>query len=118
MPNSSYSRRTQRQHLRQIFRDQAGAGFARRLAMHPRPDAGRLERRHALRQHSRNHPRQHVAGTRGREPGWRIGGNGCTPVRRRHHRIRPLQQHDGAGALAAARTRSSFERSGCLLLIS
>ena len=34
-----------RQRLGQVFRDQAGAGLARCLAMHPHADAGRLEGR-------------------------------------------------------------------------
>jgi hypothetical protein len=38
------------QHLRKVFRDQAGPRFACALAMHPDADAGGLERRHTLRQ--------------------------------------------------------------------
>ena len=104
-----------RQHLRQVFRDQPGAGLARGLAVHPDPDAGGLEGRHALRQQPAIIPGQHVAGAGGGEPGRRVGGDGGAAVRRRHHGIRPLEQHDGAGSARRrpAPVRVSSEVDAC-----
>ena len=67
--------------------------------MHPHADAGRLKRRHALRQEARDNSGKHVAGAGGGEPGRRVGGDAGASVRRRHHRIRPLQQHHRATTL-------------------
>ena len=47
-------------------------------------------------------PDEHVAGAGGRKPGRRVGGDGGAAVGRGHHRVRPLQQHDGAGALGGS----------------
>ena len=70
-----------RQRFRKVFGDQAGSGLARRLAVHPNPDAGGFERGDALRQHACDHSGQHVAGAGGGQPGRRVGGNGRAPVR-------------------------------------
>ena len=82
-----------------VFRDQAGAGLAAGLAVHPCPHAGCLERRDPLRQEPRDHSCQHVAGAGGGEPRRRVGRDCRAAVRRRHHGVRPFEQHDGPGAL-------------------
>ena len=53
------------QHLRKVLRDQAGAERVGAFAMQPDCGTGRLERRHALRQQSRDEARKHVAGAGG-----------------------------------------------------
>ena len=86
-----------RQHFRQVLGDQAGTEFGRRLAVQPHGGGGGFKARHALRQQARDHPRQHVAGARGGEPGRRIGRDGDAPIGRGDHRVRPLQKHDCTG---------------------
>ena len=86
-----------------------GPGLAAGLAMQPDGGAGRLERRHALRQQARDEARQHVAGARGGEPGRRIFGDRSAAVRRGHHRIGALQQHDRAGGRRRGLARSHFD---------
>src|ERR1700737_1868633 len=104
-----------RQYLRQIFRNQTGPRLARRLAMHPDPDAGGLERRHALRQHARYHSCQPVAGARSGKPRRRVGGDGSASVRRCHDRIWSLEQHDGARAFGGCAHPFEFLAIGMLV---
>ena len=58
--------------------------------------AGRLEARHALGEAARDKPRQHVARPGGGEPGRRIVGDRSAAIRRGHHGVGALEQHDRA----------------------
>jgi hypothetical protein len=58
--------------------------------------------------------RQHVARARRGEPGRRILGDRDAALRRGHHRIGALQQHDRAGGYAAALARRILMYFSCL----
>jgi len=78
-------------------RDALAVNAVASLAVQPGAGARRLERRHALRQQTRNHPGQYVARTRGCEPGRRVFAD-CDPaVGCGDHRVGTFQQNRRAG---------------------
>lgn len=67
--------------------------------MQPDGGGGRFETRHVLGQQTACDAGENVAGARGREPGRRVRVDRKPAVRRGDDRVRPLQHHDGTGAL-------------------
>ena len=98
------------QHLRQIFRDQAGARLARGLAVHPDPDAGGLERRHALRQQPAIIPASTSPAPAVASQGGALAAMVARPSGEATTVSGPLSRTTAPQRSAAARTRSSFER--------
>ncbi len=79
-----------------IFGNETRTEFARCGTMQPNRGAGRLERRHGLRQQPAHESGQHVAGASGRKPWRRIAGDRRTSIRARDHAVRALENDHGA----------------------
>ncbi len=65
--------------------------------MQPDGRAGSFERRHALRQESRDESREHVATSSRRQPRRRVGVDRGPAIGRRDDSIGPFENDDGAG---------------------
>ena len=82
--------------LGQIFRNQPDAEGVGAFAVQPRRGAGGLECGHALGEQAGDEAREHVAGAGGGEPGRRVVVDGGAAVGGGDHRVRPLEDDDGA----------------------
>ena len=87
-----------RHHLRQVFRDQAGTRLARGLAMHPDPDRGGLERRTPCASRPAIIPDSTSPAPAVASHGGALAAMVARPSGDGHHRVRSLEQHDGAAA--------------------